>query len=88
MSLMNDVKRELAENSARPSMAVYSLSKQAEFGLTDVETAYALSAPWAAGVGTVRLHFVERAPSLIRKQTIGTIEVFLCRSPWFQLLLL
>ncbi|KAJ7895083.1 cytochrome P450 [Mycena leptocephala] len=61
MSLMNDVKRELAENSARPSMAVYSLSKQAEFGLTDVETAYALSAPWAAGVGT----------------TIGTIEVFL-----------
>ncbi|KAJ7510535.1 cytochrome P450 [Mycena galericulata] len=61
MSLMNDVKRQLAENSAQPSMAAYSLSKQAEFGLSDVETAYALSAPWAAGVGT----------------TVASIEVFL-----------
>ncbi|KAJ6577527.1 cytochrome P450 [Mycena capillaripes] len=61
MLLMNDVKRELAENTAQPSMAAHSLSKQTEFGLTDVETAYALSAPWAAGVGT----------------TIATIEVFL-----------
>ncbi|KAF8207028.1 cytochrome P450 [Mycena galopus ATCC 62051] len=61
MSLMNNVKRELVENTAQPSMAAYSLAKQAEFGLTDVEIAYSLSAPWAAGVGT----------------TIGTIEVFL-----------
>ncbi|KAF7330210.1 Cytochrome P450 [Mycena venus] len=61
MSLMNDVKREVAANTAQPSMAVYSLSKQAEFGLSEVETAYALSAPYAAGVGT----------------TAGTIEVFL-----------
>ncbi|KAJ7672234.1 cytochrome P450 [Mycena polygramma] len=61
MSLMNGVKRELAENNAPPSMAAYSITKQAEFGLTDVEAAYALSAPWAAGVGT----------------TVSTIEVFL-----------
>ncbi len=25
-----------------------------EFGLNDLEAAYTLSAPWAAGVGTVR----------------------------------
>ncbi|KAJ7224125.1 cytochrome P450 [Mycena pura] len=61
MSVMNDVKRQLAENTAQPSMAAYSLSRQAEFGLSDVETAYALSAPWAAGVGT----------------TVASIEVFL-----------
>ncbi|KAJ7116672.1 cytochrome P450 [Mycena epipterygia] len=42
-------------------MAAYSLSKQAELGLTDVETAYAFFAPWAAGVGT----------------TIASIDVFL-----------
>ncbi|KAJ6468323.1 cytochrome P450 [Mycena sanguinolenta] len=61
MSLMNDVKRQLAENTAQPSMAVHSLAKQDEFGLSDEEIAYALSAPWAAGVGT----------------TVGSIEVFL-----------
>ncbi|KAJ7671682.1 cytochrome P450 [Mycena polygramma] len=61
MSVMNDVKRQMEENTAQPSMAAYSLSKQAEFGLTDVETAYALSAPWAAGVGS----------------TVASIEVFL-----------
>ncbi|KAJ6460391.1 cytochrome P450 [Mycena vitilis] len=63
MSVMNDVKRQMEENTAQPSMAAYSLSKQAEFGLTDVETAYALSAPWAAGVGS----------------TFASIEVFLCK---------
>ncbi|KAJ7802217.1 cytochrome P450 [Mycena olivaceomarginata] len=61
LSVMNDVKHQLAENTAQPSMAAHSLSKQVEFGLDDVETAYALSAPWAAGVGT----------------TVASIEVFL-----------
>ncbi|KAF7375270.1 Cytochrome P450 [Mycena sanguinolenta] len=61
MSLMNDVKRQIAENTAQPSMAVHSLAKQEEFGLSDEEIAYALSAPWAGGVGT----------------TVAAIEVFL-----------
>ncbi|KAJ7116691.1 cytochrome P450 [Mycena epipterygia] len=68
MSFMNDVKRQLLENIAQPSMAAYSLSKQAEFGLTDVETAYALSAPWAAGVGT----------------TVASIDVFLLQKKAFE----
>ncbi|KAJ7082888.1 cytochrome P450 [Mycena belliarum] len=61
MSVMNDVKRQMEDGTAQPSMAAYSLSKQHEFGLSDVETAYALSAPWAAGVGS----------------TTASIEVFL-----------
>ncbi|KAJ7760656.1 cytochrome P450 [Mycena maculata] len=61
MAAMNDVKRQLADNSAQPSMAAYSLTKLAEFGLSDVEAAYALSSPWSAGVGT----------------TIASIEVFI-----------
>jgi hypothetical protein len=59
LSVMNDVKHQLAENTAQPSMAAHSLSKQVEFGLNDVETAYALSAPWAAGVGTVCRHLFQ-----------------------------
>ncbi|KAJ6553462.1 cytochrome P450 [Mycena vulgaris] len=61
LSVMNDVKRQLVENTAQPSMAAYSLSKQAEFGLSDAEAAYALSAPWSAGVST----------------TLSSIEIFL-----------
>ncbi|KAJ7470933.1 cytochrome P450 [Mycena latifolia] len=61
MSLMDNVKRQIAANTAQPSMAAYSLSKQAELGLTDIDAAYALSAPWAAGVGT----------------TVASIEIFL-----------
>ncbi|KAK0240852.1 cytochrome P450 [Armillaria nabsnona] len=61
LSLLNDVKYQTQDSTAHPSMATHGLEKQQELGLTDVETAYALSAPWAAGTGT----------------TIVTIEIFL-----------
>jgi hypothetical protein len=35
-------------------MATYSLSQGGDQGMTDVEVAYALSAPFSAGVDTVR----------------------------------
>ncbi|KAK0462498.1 cytochrome P450 [Desarmillaria tabescens] len=57
----NDVKRQMKDGIAHPSVAIRGLEKQQELGLTDVETAYALSAPWAAGTG----------------MTVATIEVFL-----------
>ncbi|KAK0448612.1 cytochrome P450 [Armillaria borealis] len=52
LSLLNDVKRQTQDGTAHPSMTTHGLEKQQELGLTDVETAYALSAPWAAGTGT------------------------------------
>ncbi|KAK0213317.1 cytochrome P450 [Desarmillaria ectypa] len=61
LSILNNVKRQMQDGTAHPSMATHGLEKQHELGLTDVETAYALSAPWAAGTGT----------------TIMTIEIFL-----------
>lgn len=54
---MNDVRRQMEQGTARPSTATKALEKQKSFGLNDVETAYALSAPWAAGVGTVCVLF-------------------------------
>jgi hypothetical protein len=54
LSLMHSAKRQIATGSAQPSIAKLAIEKQSIFGLNDVETAYALSAPWAAGVGTVR----------------------------------
>ncbi|KAK0194886.1 cytochrome P450 [Armillaria mellea] len=38
--------------TAHLSMATRGLEKQKELGFTDIETAYALSAPWSAGTGT------------------------------------
>ncbi|KAI8996406.1 cytochrome P450 [Trametes punicea] len=61
MSLMNQVRRRMAEGTAQPSMATVALEKQEEFGLSDLETAYTLAGPWDAGVGT----------------TVRSIEVFL-----------
>lgn len=55
MSVLDDVKRQIEQGTAQPSMATYAVAKQEELSLSDVETAYALSAPWAAGVGTVSL---------------------------------
>ena len=54
MSLMNQVRRKMADGTAQPSMATIALGKQAEFGLAELETAYTLSGPWDAGVSTVR----------------------------------
>ncbi len=51
---MNEVRDKMKYGNAKPCMATYGLARQEEFGLNDLEAAYTLSAPWAAGVGTVR----------------------------------
>ena len=48
MTAMNEVK-----STAVPCTATYGFTKQKELGFNDIELAYALSAPWAAGIGTV-----------------------------------
>lgn len=53
MSLIDDVRRQMELGLAQPSIARTALGKQADFGLDDIETAFAVSAPFAAGVGTV-----------------------------------
>lgn len=56
MTVMNEVKRKMEQGTAIPCTATYGLTKQKELGFNDVELAYALSAPWAAGTGTVRFN--------------------------------
>ncbi|KJA17919.1 hypothetical protein HYPSUDRAFT_169845 [Hypholoma sublateritium FD-334 SS-4] len=53
LSLMENVREDMREGVAQPSIAQRGLEKQADFGLSDLETAYALSAPFSAGVTTV-----------------------------------
>jgi hypothetical protein len=53
MSAMNEVKQKMEGGTAIPCTATYGLTKQKELGFNDVELAYDLSAPWAAGIGTV-----------------------------------
>lgn len=50
--MMSDVQKRMESGLAYPSTATRALNKQAAFGLNDVETAYALSAPFSAGAGT------------------------------------
>ncbi|KAG6813351.1 hypothetical protein H0H92_011899 [Tricholoma furcatifolium] len=54
---MNGVKEQMELGSAQPCMTTYALERRSEFGLSDVELAYALSSPWTAGVETVRLSY-------------------------------
>ncbi|TFK34081.1 cytochrome P450 [Crucibulum laeve] len=56
LSLMNSVRDRMKLGIAQPCTATRALHKQADFGLDDIQSAYALSAPSQAGVGTVR-HF-------------------------------
>ena len=53
MSFFNGVKRRSEAGIAKDCMATYSLSHGGNQGMTDVEVAYALSAPFSAGVDTV-----------------------------------
>jgi hypothetical protein len=53
MNFVNDVKRRKEAGIAKDCMATYSLSHGGNLGMTDVEVAYALSAPFSAGVDTV-----------------------------------
>jgi hypothetical protein len=54
MTFFNNVKRRHEAGIAKDCMATYSLSKGGNPGMTDIEIAYALSAPFSAGVDTVR----------------------------------
>ncbi|KAG6845687.1 hypothetical protein H0H87_004948 [Tephrocybe sp. NHM501043] len=49
---MNSVRAQMKLGSAPPSMTTYAMGKREQFGLNDIEMAYALSSPWSAGVGT------------------------------------
>ncbi|KAF8235717.1 cytochrome P450 [Tricholoma matsutake] len=55
MSLMNNVKSQMWRGTAPPSVGNLAIEKQSEFGLNNLETAYALSSPWMAGI--VMLHY-------------------------------
>ncbi|KAH9169386.1 cytochrome P450 [Lactarius sanguifluus] len=51
-TFFNGVKRRLEAGVAKECMGTYSLSNGGNQGMTDVEVAYALSAPFSAGVDT------------------------------------
>jgi len=53
IALMNQVQIQIKAGIAQPSVALRGLERQEEFGLTDLELAFALSAPFSARVGTV-----------------------------------
>ncbi|KAF8875598.1 cytochrome P450 [Gymnopilus junonius] len=50
--LMNTVHKQMESGAAPQSIARRAIERQKEFGLNDLETAFALSAPFTAGVGT------------------------------------
>ncbi|KAF9002774.1 cytochrome P450 [Cyathus striatus] len=57
LKLLAEVKQRINLGMAQHSMATKAFQKQAEFGLNEIETAYALSAPFAAGVATTLASF-------------------------------
>jgi hypothetical protein len=53
LELMGEVRGRMEKGLAYTSTATRALEKQGAFGLNDLETAFALSAPFGAGAGTV-----------------------------------
>jgi hypothetical protein len=54
MTFLDGVKRRFEAGIAKDCMATSSLSKGGNQGMTEVEVAYAVAAPFGAGVDTVR----------------------------------
>lgn len=80
MTAMNEVRSKMQKGTAIPCTASYGLSKQKEMGFTDIELAYALSSPWAAGIGTVRSipNCLELLHTNMMQTTIA-VEIAICR---------
>jgi hypothetical protein len=55
MTFLDGVKRRLESGIAKDCMATYSLSRGGDHGMNEVAVAYALAAPFGAGVDSVRL---------------------------------
>ncbi|PSN69539.1 cytochrome P450 [Corynespora cassiicola Philippines] len=53
MTVLNDVKKRMEEGTQVPCTTQWALERQKELGFDDLELSYALSSPWAAGIGTV-----------------------------------
>lgn len=53
MTVMSDVKKRMEEGTQVPCTTQWALERQKELGFDDLELSYALSSPWAAGIGTV-----------------------------------
>jgi hypothetical protein len=65
MKLLDGVKERIVSGSTKPSVAVRGLEKQQEWGLSEVELAYACSAPWQAGGSTVCFYISHRNRALL-----------------------
>ena len=57
MELLSEAKEKLEKGETETVILRKALDKQTEYGLSDVELAFGLSAPFAAGVSTVSLAF-------------------------------
>lgn len=53
MSLLSEAKGKLSNGGAPTFILKKGLERQNDYGITDVEMAFALSAPFSAGVATV-----------------------------------
>lgn len=53
MRFLAEVRGRVENGTAMPCVAAYGLNKQEQWGLSDVELAYACSAPWQAGGASV-----------------------------------
>ena len=76
LDFFNGVKRRHEAEIAKECMGTYSLSKGGNQGMTDVEVAYALSAPFSAGVDTVCLVSRSQLRRLtdLSWQTLSTVQ--------------
>lgn len=80
--LLNDVREGMNAGTAKECMSTRGLRDQESLGVTDVQLAFAMSAPFGAGIETVSpsklLEHCWYLPTVTYVQTSATIEIGLC----------
>ena len=80
MELLSEAKEKLEKGETETVILRKALDKQTEYGLSDVELAFGLSAPFAAGVSTVSLAFdgcsvvIDRLYSLVLASKFSSVS--------------
>ncbi|KXN86037.1 Fumitremorgin C synthase [Leucoagaricus sp. SymC.cos] len=79
LKLLNSVRQRMDNGTAMPCVATCGLERQQDWELSDIELAYACSAPWQAGGSSVccLLDDSVQAPADPYPQTTALIEMFI-----------
>lgn len=77
MTVMNGVRKRMEEGTQIPCTTQWALERQKELNFDDLELSYALSSPWAAGIGTVSTAIEIAVRTFSPKIELGFLQILI-----------